>query len=281
MKQRQTDINTEADLTRVSNAVFYLPFAYNYSVRLRTPGKLLSWMLIYLMPTGWYSWLAAGGVSWLFCINYLLILVAAFTLYEIGYIHNDTFATLREQKPTLRLSEKNSEYFYSHAGHIFFARVTIAAILLTVFLLLNDFSAGAIVTTVSTGLIPIVFLIYNRWRNRWNVLLYPILVFSRYLPFLLPYSPSWQIYMLLFLSFPCCNMLERFSMPSYRFPVIRKIIPTESSKTYFRVGYYAIALALLLPFFGIRELIPLVILGSYRCVVALLLQFYSPKRYLK
>ncbi len=279
--QTPTDTDNTAYTPQVSNLVFYLPFAYYYKVRLRTTEKLLSWVLIYLMPTAWYSWYAAGELSWLFCINYLFILIAAFTLYETGYIHNDTFTTRHEKVPTLRLSEENLRYFYSHCHSIFLSRILTALVLLTALLILNGFSAQILLTSLSIVLIPCIFYLYNHCRNKYNVLLYPVLVFSRYIPFMLPYSPSWQLVLLLFLSFPCCNMLERFSMPKQRFPVFKLLIPTEKSKTYFRIAYYIIILAVLLPFFSIMQLVPVIILAIYRCLVAILLLFYHPKRYLQ
>lgn len=168
----------------------------------------------------------------------MLVLLATFTLYELGYIFNDTFAIRRESKPSKRLNKNELNYFFSHKWHIIATRVGIA------FLCLFMLSFYISILPISIALITMcgLFGIYNRWRNKYNVFLYVWLVFSRYLPFMLLCEHSWRDYLLLFLSYPLLIGIERFSMPTYRWPLMRKLIPDETSKARFRMWYYAIAL---------------------------------------
>lgn len=284
------DIRTKIVRERIPNAVFYIPFAYYYVVRLGTIWKLLSWILIYIMPTAFYSWLTYTGPWPLFAANYVLTLAGVFTLYELGYILNDTVAVQKERQPAIRLHNRNFRHFEKHAWIIISVRVLLAIAALAGLWAVNR--TGQVTDSPhlwsvcgSVVLMTAVFGLYNSWRSKYNVWLYPILVFSRYLPFMLLYSfDGWGILML-WLSFPCVNMLERFSMPRYRYPVMRKIIPTEESKTVFRAVYYLVViwLPLLLPVpltVKYMYMFPLEILCFYRLMVLFYVQHHRPTNYL-
>ena len=114
-----------------------------------------------------------------------------------------------------------------------------------------------------------LFAIYNRWRNRYNVFLYGWLVFSRYLPFMSLGEHDLSAYMLLFVSYPLLIGLERFSMPAYRWPLMRRLIPDEPSKARFRVAYYLIVLLIAAPCcycaaVPLYQLTPIAVLALYR-----------------
>lgn len=276
--RKDTDISTSSS---ISNAVFFIPFAYYYRVRLQTIPKLLSWMLIYLLPVFWYSWMAATNINTAFIVTCFCILIAVFSLYEAGYIHNDTFATRKELNPTLRLAANNLSYFYSHYKSIFFFRLLYSSLALTTIFIIDGLNKFSVLTALSIAFVPILFFFYNHWRNKYNVFLYPLLVFSRYLPFLLPYDPDCKLVLLLFFVFPFPNMIERFSMPKYRFRIVRYFLPRESSKTIFRTLYYIIVVAILSFVLSHEELLPFYILAVYRTLLLVITRFYSPKRYLQ
>lgn len=270
--------------SHIPNAVFYIPFGYYYAVRLGTLPKLLSWMLIYIMPTAFYSYLQYEG-TWLpFAVNYLLVLLAVFSLYELGYILNDTIAIRHEEQPALRLFPNNFEHFARYSRLIVLARFMYAIIAMAL-LYLTDASLLTLPLAANILAVPVIFAIYNSWRSKYNVWLYPVLVFSRYLPFMLLYNTDGWAILMLFVSFPLVNMLERFSMPRYRFPLMRKLIPTEESKTLFRVVYYLIVLwlPLLLPqpiTTKYLYMFPLEILCFYRLMVLFYVRHNKPKNYL-
>lgn len=270
--------------------MFYLPFGYYYVVRLGTLPKLLSWMLIYLMPTAVYSFCTYKGGLTPFCTNYLLTLLAVFALYELGYILNDTVAIRHEEQPAIRLYEHNFRHFEKHMWLIVGVRVLYSLLALGALWWANrswhvtDIThlrlvAGCIVLMMA------VFGVYNSWRSHYNAWLYPLLVLSRYLPFMLLYRVDGWAILMLFISFPLVNMLERFSMPRYRFPIMRRLIPTEESKTLFRVIYYLIVMwaPLLLPLpitMAYVYMFPLEILCFYRLMVFFYVKRHQPKNYL-
>ena len=283
MTQEETNIRTRYTRPYISNAVFYIPFSYYYVVRLGTVPKLLSWMMIYWMPTAFYSAIGYTGSWGLFVLNYFLILFATFSLYECGYIYNDTIAIHHEEQPAIRLYAHNFDHFARRHSLILGCRLSYSIAALTALYILNGFTAWRVAAAV--GVMCLCFAIYNRCRGRNNVWLYPLLVCSRYIPFMLLYEQTGLTYLLLFLSFPLLNALERFSMPRYRWPFMRRLIPNEPAKTHFRVAYYALVLIIGCPIhYAIQQplwlLSPILILGIYRCGLALLVRKHSLTNYL-
>ena len=284
MKQAETNIRLKFARPYIPNAVFYIPFAYYYAVRLGTLPKLFSWMLIYLMPTAFYSAMGYTG-SWpLFALNYGLILLAVFSIYECGYIANDTLSIRHEELPSIRLYANNFEHFERHKALIFASRIGYSLLALPALYALNGFET-ALRIGLSILVMAFLFGFYNCWRSRYNVWLYPFLVCSRYIPFMLLVPHPWEVWLLLFLSFPLLNALERFSMPRYRWPLMRKLIPSENSKTLFRAVYYSVVL--LLTFLLVQAkgytyilLVPIMILCLYRVALVFWLKKHNPENYL-
>lgn len=242
-------------------------------------------MLIYLMPTAFYSAIGYTGSWGLFALNYGLILLAVFSLYELGYIINDTIAIRRELQPAIRLYDYNFAHFERHKETIFCVRLFYTVLSMTILDLLNGGPGTNYTVGFSITLMFGLFALYNHWRSRYNVWLYPLLVCSRYVPFMLLMPHPWEVWLLLFLSFPLLNALERFSMPRYRWPLMRKLIPTEESKTLFRVIYYIVVLLLAGIFVRAKEydyivLAPILILCLYRVALVFWLQKHKPENYL-
>lgn len=285
-----SDIRERYARGQIDNFVFWVPPAYLYQVRLGTPWKMLSWLFIYLMPCAFYGWL------WQSCDMsgapvFVLVTLAVVTIYELGYIFNDTVAIHKEHQPAIRLYEENMVYFRRHAWGITAARAGMSAAFLAALPAVSPYAMYTIAAVIA--IIPI-FVLYNLWRGKWNVLLYPVLLFSRYVPFLVAYGSPAGAYVLLFLSVPCLNMIERYSMPRYRFALIRLIIPDEKAKTMFRVWYYAVVIALLyivwycapslfgnMPLKGFAlMLVPFYLLLGYRAAIALITRYRTPRNYL-
>ena len=296
-----TTNNTEPRLRyareRIPNRAFYLPFSYLYHVRLGTFPKLLSWILIYIVPTAVYSTLLAFDFtsdSVFIAYMYICMLLFVLTTYETGYIINDTFAIHREPAPTIRLYSYNFEHFYKHSDLIILVRDVFMLAAWSLYLLVMPpvSFASLIFLTVTFWVMALLFIIYNRVRTKNNVFIYPLLVFSRYFVFLTPYCESKLMpvaTVMLFLCFPLCNAIERFSMSRYRFPFVRKLIPTEQSKTLFRVCYYGILLIILTPalysIYPVKTasilLLPVALIALMRLVILIVTRFHQPKNYLQ
>ena len=241
-------------------------------------------MLIYLMPTAFYSAIGYTGSWGLFALNYGLILLAVFSLYELGYIVNDTLSIRRESQPAIRLYDYNFAHFERHKALIFASRIGYSLLAMLALYALNGYET-TLRTAFSILVMALLFGFYNRWRSRYNVWLYPLLVCSRYIPFMLLTPHPWEVWLLLFLSFPLLNALERFSMPRYRWPLMKRLIPTEESKTLFRAAYYCLLSLIATPIFIWAErplmwLTPIYILCIYRIALAWYLRTHTPENYL-
>lgn len=236
------------------------------------------------MPTAFYSAVSYSGPWSVFAINYLLILIATFSLYESGYIYNDTFSIRHEQQPAIRLYESNFAHFGRWSAVIFGIRVLYSLSALGMLYWLNGTVRCGYVA-LSIAVMTLCFAIYNRWRNRYNVWFYPLLVCSRYVPFMLLYDTGMMPYILLFVSFPLLNAMERFSMPRFRWPLMKRLIPTEESKTLFRAVYYAAVLIIACLFIHAKGydyivLTPILILCLYRWALVFWLKKHQPENYL-
>ena len=237
------------------------------------------------MPTAFYSAAGYSGSWGIFAINYFLILLATFSLYEYGYIYNDTIAISREEAPAIRLYEKNFAHFARRHWLILFVRLFTSVAALGVLYMLNESNPHVPLVFAAVAVTGLFFAIYNRWRSRTNVWFYPLLVCARYVPFMVMYECSWTAYILLFVSFPLLNAMERFSMPKYRWPLMRSLIPEESAKTRFRVYYYALTLILATLILYSRGeslflLTPVLILFLYRLCLLFWLRTHKPTNYL-
>ena len=269
----------------IPNAVFYIPFGYFYTVRLGSVWKLLSWMLVYIMPTAFYAALPHTGSWGSFGLCYLLVLLAVFCLYECGYIYNDTVSIHKEAHPAIRLYPDNFAHFHKYRHLIFGVRFIYSLLALGGLWLVSGDGLAVLRVGASIGLMCVLFAIYNAWRNRYNVWLYPFLVCSRYVPFMLlnPHEPI--IWWMLFLSYPLEISLERFSMPVYRWPLMRTLIPKESTKTLFRVGYYSLITVIAIPLCvsttKIPEaILPVLMLWVYRFILLFWVKTHQPANYL-
>lgn len=267
--------------------LFYLPFVYLYKVRLHTPGKLLSWLLVYPALVFAYILLAVGTFTWSLVGMFALQLIGIFSLYEFGYIHNDSVAVLNESNPTLRLSEQEQNFCTSQLYSILAVRMLLCIGCQAVLIASHPNDILWWVSASLSVLVIPIFLMYNYWRSRSNVFAYAVLVCARYIPLLLPYlnNSNLRFAELLLISYPLLIAIERFSIRRYRYPIIRQIIRTEEDKTWFRVAYYLLVSALLTALYNIKglpyvELTPIYILSLYRLFILVLTQIYTPKHYL-
>lgn len=274
--------------TNTKHTIFYCPFAYYYRIRLQTPAKLLSWCLIYPVVCAYFAAVAQSAITLTGALEFMLNLLAIFSLYELGYILNDTYATRRESSPTLRLSLDQQQYVYTHIRTIVGTRLGIALVCMLTLFAGHYTEPLWILTLLCICAILPIFLVYNAWRSHYNAWLYPILVCSRYIPLLLPYlcHENARLMLLLILTFPVVNGLERFSMPRYRYPLMRHLIPNEPAKTTFRATYYILLAIVLSAIYAYNalpliELLPIYVMTLYRIALLVLTRHHTPQRYLQ
>lgn len=234
---------------------FYIPFYYNFYSRLKwSIKKIVSWGIIYILPT-FYIYQADTSFALSNIVIYVLAIIAIYSMYEIGYIQNDTETTKAETKPTLRLTKEDQLHYSQFKLHIYFFRF-FTSIIAVVALLFFDNLLFNQVLCFGIGCLCILALyqIYNRIRNVWNIVIHFFLVVLRFTLFLVlaHRSWSWIDWTLLLFIFPIPNLIERGIESKFNFRVSHWLIKDQFSFAQFRIKYYGLLLMLLggVYFFG-------------------------------
>lgn len=157
----------------------------------------------------------------------------------MGYIYNDTELTKRESEPTLRLSCIEFDYYESKRIIIYSLKTLISIVGL---ILMAD-SIYFQSTLLSCMLIIILYMFYNSIRNRFNILLYGLLVYLRYFGFCLLLL-DLRLGFLFFLLYPFHMVIEFSGKKKYNIPPAVYIL---KHKDYFRFIYYLLLMLILLP----------------------------------
>lgn len=255
-------------------SLFWIPMKYNFQIRLHNNyQKIISWLFINLFTTTYYALISKNIIDWTSIIALGIFSFSIYFLYEWGYIYNDIKAIQKEAEPTLRLSKPELEYGNRKYHQITLVRITVFIVgLLSTYLLLPSNNTLLAIGLAATC--PILFLLYNHWRSKYNAFLYFWLVISRFIPFVwLLESDNYELKtLLIILIYPLEIAIERFSMPHYRYPIIKKIIPNETAKNRFRIIYYSVTLVIVgvllyQSMVTIELACPFLLFWIYRCLL--------------
>ena len=224
----------------MKNIFFFVPLLYTFKTRLKTKNKILSWIVIYLIPVSCsflftYQHDSLANLTYLLCKSLISILLI-YTLYEVGYIYNDAETIKREKKPTIRLSVEELFFYSDNLKIIYLCRLIIAFLLTG---LLCGIGINILFLYVVWSLIPI-YAIYNSIRNIWNLPLHFALVYIRYCSIALLYNSPVIVSSYLLLLFPILNIIERASESRFALPFFQKL--HLANKNTGRVSYYFILL---------------------------------------
>jgi hypothetical protein len=237
----------------------------------------ISWVMIYFVPL--FLIIVAFNPVLDTTIYYQLILatVGTYTLYELGYIQNDTVTIRNETEPTLRLDELQQEYVSDYWLVILLVRLLIVAILLGYL----STAAGFLYYLFSLFLVALVFPLYNRRRGAINAALHPLLVIARYCGPLLLVMPEVAVFLYGLLMFPLINGLERARQPRYGLGVLQHLWFADGHSG--RWGYYLLMLVFwsgvcLVLDFALLTVLPLAYMFVYRLVSPWLIQQMSRAR---
>lgn len=228
--------------SRGSRAIFFVPFAYFIATRLHGKSALASWIMIYPVPL-LISVIAYSGEvpAQAGLMALALAIVATYTLYELGYMDNDTRTVRRETNPTERLSSVDKAFYEKWRWLIVASRLAIVVIACLAIERLADrnepglraFYAGLLVLAA-------VFPAYNSIRGRTNLALQFLLVACRFcLPGMLLIDMNRAGYFsMMIVAFPLINLLERSGERRYRLAMLAPILKYKNLS---RVLYYSIA----------------------------------------
>nr|UEO57264.1 hypothetical protein [Morganella morganii] len=220
------------------NNIYYIPFVYFYKTRLKSIKKFISWMIIYTIPVSFsftfYTGFNSDVIPNLFIS--LLSITLIYSLYEVGYIYNDTETIKTEKKPTIRLTENQLEFYEKNKTIIYSSRIIVS--ILISFLLVLITSENILPFLFSTWMLLIVYYFYNTTRSLYNLPLHFILVSIRYASVSIIFGQSYLVLFYLILLFPVINLLERTT--ESRFNISNIINKPFKNKTIGRIFYYAI-----------------------------------------
>jgi hypothetical protein len=223
---------------------FYIPFVYAFRTRMGfSLAGAAKWVCEYLTPT-FLCFVMAGDHKGLLVDDYLLMTVIIYTIYEIGYILNDTLTVKNETNPTRRLSEKELDFWYKHMFSILAGRIILALILSLLLLVRHGFSKGSVLAISFSWMILGIYFIYNQVRGHLSFILHFLLLVLRYtaaLFILLPdqIMPSVCTAVLIF---PLPVMMEIIASGKFGIHYsLTKIYLKNYQKRYkFRIYYYTL-----------------------------------------
>lgn len=182
---------------------YFLPLGYSFKTRQKGIKGLFSWTLKYVLPT--------IGISFCYAsfdiICYVIALLLVYTLYEIGYIENDTETIKNEINPTLRLNEDELNYYENHKKWIYAVRFIFSIIFSFILYCLEVNCTFIIYPYCLTPL----YMVYNRLRNKWNIILYLFQMFIRYsaVVFIADNEINMGLVLILFLIYPYPTYIQR------------------------------------------------------------------------
>lgn len=226
----------------IPNCSFYIPFCYFGFVRMGTIAKCFGFISYFVIPTFYYFLYLKDFLFISAIVNYLISVFLLYNLYEIGYIQNDTESIKKEITPSLRLYPRNITFYSKHKVSIYIARCIYSILFCLLLLFINDFSKGALLFSSGCYFLLIIFLLYNKIRNKWSICIFCILQISKYLCFTLLFYPNINqiaIYGLI-LIYPFPNIIERLSFKRYNIKIFRILLPNKHSFIKFRTKYYLI-----------------------------------------
>lgn len=186
---------------------FYIPFLYFIKTQLRHSYQRMSYIFIYFFPIFYFVFLLGG--SWFEALGTILLI---YSVYELGYMFNDTISEEYEINKTSRLTLEESNYFVRNKWHIVFFRFLCAFIICL-------FMIGKSQAFILVPFILTVFYFYNTGNVRFRLLLHFLLVIIRYVsPFIFSVGFQLPYVLYLVLIFPLHNSIERLREDKFGFP---------------------------------------------------------------
>ncbi len=185
---------------------FYIPFLYFIKTRLRQSYQKVSYIFIYFFPVFYFVFLLGG--SWIEALGAILLI---YSVYELGYMFNDTISEKYECNKTSRLTFEESNYFIRHRWYIVCFRLLCASIIC--FFMIEKLQSFILIPLILT-----VFYFYNTGNVRFRLLLHFLLVTIRYVsPFILSVGFQLPFILYLVLIFPLHNSIERLREDKFGF----------------------------------------------------------------
>jgi hypothetical protein len=202
------------------------------------------------VPVGFVCYSAGDVIEFQqFMVMFLLSIVVFNTIYEIGYIVNDTVTINKEHNPEIRISENDIKSLSVNWKKIALGRVAFSIALVAIIYYLD------MVYSSDLNILAFIFLVFlesgffylhNTIRSKWNVITFFMLSFGKYVSPLVLFASTnnFCVYLLISLfMFPVLRTIEHSTKVKYDIKLLINLVDVIDN---FRVKYYAIMLIVLL-----------------------------------
>lgn len=220
----------------------FFPFMYTFHTRLNSNVNKVAWFFTYLMPVAILFFSIARLSNEVVFDDFIIFFISVsivYSIYEFGYLENDTETIKRELNPTLRLSNSELKFSSEHKSSIIFFRGALI-FFLTCTLAYQSIPVEKIYYFYfSQLLLYLIFRVYNRVRSRVNLLLQFLLSTLRYFSPLLLVMPMANLadaFVFVFV-FPVLNIIEWTTKERFMFSLM---YPLKERIPLVRVIYYFI-----------------------------------------
>lgn len=222
-----------------SISIFLIPFYYTFATRIREKKERIAWVTTYLIPVSAFTLLSAGGLDLNTLAATLIGMTSLYNFYELGYIENDTETTKHEKNPTKRLKQTHVTAYEENKKLIIFFRLALGVSLLLLTFFTNK-TLGIAAAISSTSIITLYF-VYNRIRNKSNIVLFCLLRYLRYFGLVIPSTATE--FLILNIAYPICASIEFSAKDRFN---IRYLSVITKNQDFFRAIYHIATLTLLL-----------------------------------
>lgn len=213
---------------------YIVPFSYGLLTRTKTIFYKISFFAVIVLPIFIVSMFSEYDIVYILP-RFILGFVSMYSIYEIGYIFNDTYTIRFEENPTYRLNPKERLIVDRWANLLISVRLltVIISCILLYYLGVNNL----IYFILMLGLLDVSYALHNFYRSKKNIFtIFLILVFKySSIPILFMTIEEYISYfMWLVLSVPILRTIEFAAKPSYGIKLFVNFNHDE-----FRVYYYA------------------------------------------
>jgi len=228
---------------------FIIPGYYLFYSRLKSKIEKVSWFIIYIIPIYILGLFYTSSDYFIFTMIFILAILIFNSIYEIGYIENDTKTILNEKSPTLRLKEKDYNLFKEKYFIIILFKILVSSSLLFLVYILSDrflFNIYLEQFLLLLFIVRILFYMHNQIRSRVNIVTFFTLAIMKYsapLFLILPLDSLFPVWIISFFLFPLLRTLEHSTKKKYYLIQWSNFVGNHDS---FRVKYYSIMLIITL-----------------------------------
>lgn len=219
---------------------YFFPYIYGFETRAKSIFYKVSFAAYILIPNFLILFLyyGASGISEQL-INFMLAFTAMYSVYEIGYLQNDTFTVKIENEPSYRLKKEQRDYVERYALLLIAFHFGEAVVLAVILYIRQTPYLWSFVLMLC--MLYVAYAFYNSFRNKSNIIAIFFVLLGKYcaVPMLfIPLKGNAVYYITLILAIPLYRTIE-MAMAAKRYGLnVRIFSPSCIDRT--RVIYYLI-----------------------------------------